>query len=557
MEGDSFLDTSIDDLLPILISKFFLSLEHIVFGVFVIVTVGILRNEGFKLYLNRLWAVFIEIPGVKDVLAMLVKRQVKAFVKETADKMGDDFIRGKKIIPIPEKGLSEEELMADLEKLKKADTDPHSGTLFAYSYHSEGDKLGVIKKFYDQFEDKLPVAPDKEKVVQAFFTAFMNENALNPLVFPSLRRFEVETVAMAADMLHGDANVVGSVTSGGTESILCAIKTYRDRARNLYPYITQPEMVAPATIHPAFMKAAGYFDVKIVTVPLTKDYQPDLAQYEMCINKNTILLLASACEYTHGIVDPVEEIADIASKYHLPLHVDACFGGFILPWVEKLGYEVPVFDFRIKAVTSMSADIHKYGLGMKGASVVLYRNSDIRKYQVFAYTKWVGGLFGSPGVTGTRPGGIMAASWAILKCMGQDGYLDMARKLMAVTNYLKREINAMEDLQVLGTPHCAAFAVGSTNPKVDVFVLADLMEGKGWKLERAQKCIHFSILPAHTIESTDRMLDDLRSCIAAAKMDPSLSGKGSAAIYGMAGKLPNTALLDEFVAQFFNEVYSL
>ena len=207
MEGDSFLDTSIDDLLPILISKFFLSLEHIVFGVFVIVTVGILRNEGFKLYLNRLWAVFIEIPGVKDVLAMLVKRQVKAFVKETADKMGDDFIRGKKIIPIPEKGkcacskarglslfyhfhfsgLSEEELMADLEKLKKADTDPHSGTLFAYSYHSEGDKLGVIKKFYDQFEDKLPVAPDKEKVVQAFFTAFMNENALNPLVFPSLR----------------------------------------------------------------------------------------------------------------------------------------------------------------------------------------------------------------------------------------------------------------------------------------------------------------------------------------------------------------------------------
>ena len=204
MDGEGILETSFDDLLPSLLSLFFLSLEHIVFGVFIIVTVGILRNEGFKLYLNRLWAVVIEIPGVKDVLAMLVKRQVKDFIKETADKMGDKFIRGKRVIPIPDKGnctcygdcpllsltfpgLTEEELMADLEKFKKADIDPNSGTLFAYSYYSEGDKLGVIKKFYDQFEDKMPVAPEKERVVQAFFTAFMSENALNPLVFPSLR----------------------------------------------------------------------------------------------------------------------------------------------------------------------------------------------------------------------------------------------------------------------------------------------------------------------------------------------------------------------------------
>ncbi|CAI7990790.1 Sphingosine-1-phosphate lyase, partial [Geodia barretti] len=201
-----------------------------------------------------------------------------------------------------------------------------------------------------------------------FYHAFLHENALNPMVFPSLARFETETVAMAAGMLHGNERVVGSVTSGGTESILMAVKTYRDRARDLWPHITQPEMVAPQTIHPAFEKAASYFNVTVVHVPLNPDLTPNMAAYEKAISTNTILLLCSAPEYCYGMVDPVPTISGLAIRHNLPLHVDACFGGFMLPWVEKLGYSLPEFDFRLPGVTSMSADIHKYGLGIKAST---------------------------------------------------------------------------------------------------------------------------------------------------------------------------------------------
>lgn len=219
---------------------------------------------------------------------------------------------------------------------------------------------------------------------------------------------------MTSWMLHGDDKSCGALTSGGTESILMAIKAYRERAKKLRPYVTKPNMIVPTTIHPAFEKAGHYFGVELIHIDLDPDMRVNVKLVEKAINRNTILLVGSAPQYCHGVVDPISELSDIALRHGLPLHVDACFGGFMLPWLEKLGYKIPTFDFRIPGVTSMSADVHKYGYSSKGASVILYRNEELRSHQYFAYGAWPGGLFGSPSLTGSRPGGMIAAAWAAL-----------------------------------------------------------------------------------------------------------------------------------------------
>ncbi|ELU10802.1 hypothetical protein CAPTEDRAFT_156221 [Capitella teleta] len=412
------------------------------------------------------------------------------------------------------------------------------------------------QKAHDLFAEKTGAGADHDQVVRLFHHAFMHENALNPAIFPSLRRFETETIAMTAAMLNGDDQVVGSLTSGGTESILMAMKTYRDRARKLFPQIKNPEMVAPITIHPAHEKAAHYFGFTIVHVPVGKDFKPDIDAYEEAITPRTIALLCSAPQYCQGIVDPIEQISEIAVRRCLPMHVDACFGGFMLPWVEKLGYPMPKFDFRVPGVTSISADIHKYGYGAKGASVVLYRNEDIRRYQIFAYSQWPGGLFGSPSMAGTRPGGNIAAAWVALKAMGQDGYMKMAKQLMETTVLLKDAINAIPGLCILGKPQMTSFSIGSNDPEMNILALADVMEETGWKMERQQlpDSLHCSIMPHHTAIA-DQLIADLTNAAKRVKGNKELAKKGTAAMYGMVGQIPDKSLIDDFIVNFFSEMY--
>lgn len=229
----------------------------------------------------------------------------------------------------------------------------------------------------------------------------------------------------------------------------------------------------------------------------------------------------------------------------------------MLPWVEKLGYDVPTFDFRVNAVTSMSADIHKYGFGLKGASVVLYRNNNIRKYQVFAYSEWPGGLFGSPGLAGTRPGANIASSWAALRSMGEDGYMRIAKQLMDTANKMKSTIGEIKGLCIIGQPHMTSFAIGSNHENMDILALADVMESQGWKMERQQSpnSLHCTILPHH-VQHADKFLTSLRQAVDTVWGNKALSKKGTAGIYGMVGKIPDKAVVDDFLVQFFTEVYT-
>jgi sphinganine-1-phosphate aldolase len=315
----------------------------------------------------------------------------------------------------------------------------------------------------------------------------------------SVSRFEVEVVSMSASMCNGDEEVAGSLTSGGTESVLMAVKSYRDRAHKLWPYIQKPNMIAAKTVHPAFNKAAHYFGVDLVLVPVGDDFRMDVAACAQAINSSTILIVASAPQYCHGVVDPIAQLGELALKRGLPLHVDACFGGFMLPWLEKIGRPVPLWDFRVPGVTSISADVHKYGYSSKGASVVLYRNRQLRSYQYFTYAEWPGGLFGSPSMSGSRPGGMIAAAWAALVGMGENGYMELARQIMSTTDQIKAGVRSIEGLYVLGEPDMTALAIGGRGG-INIIAVADALESLGgWKMERQQTppSIHMTVLPQH------------------------------------------------------------
>jgi len=528
--------------------------EHLVFALAVVLVISIWTREGADGVLSRCVRLLRTLPPVEMLIQYVLESEVRTFTSQLASTPGSG---GQVKVPLPKQGVPHADLLTEMERIKSCDADPASGKMFALVYTGADDTFRLQTKAYDMFCEQTGLDPDHESLVRAFHHAFMHENALNPIMFPSLRRFENEIVSMTASMLHGDSHVVGSLTSGGTESILMAMKAYRDRARKLFPHIKNPEMVAPITIHPAHEKAAAYFGFTIIHVPVNRDFVPCLKDYEQAITPNTITLLSSAPQYCHGVVDPIEALSSLAVKHELPLHVDACFGGFMLPWVEKLGYSIPQFDFRLPGVTSISADIHKYGYGTKGASVVLYRNEAYRRHQIFAYSQWPGGLFGSPSMSGTRPGGNIAAAWATLRALGEEGYMEMAAKLMVITKKMIDGVNLIDGLCVLGTPHMTSFAIGSCDPDVSILGVADILEEQGWKPERQQypDSLHCSITPNHLRPGlAEELIEAIREAVNKHKAKEHASN-GSAAMYGMVARIPDKSIIDDFIVEFFSEVY--
>jgi glutamate/tyrosine decarboxylase-like PLP-dependent enzyme len=391
---------------------------------------------------------------------------------------------------------------------------------------------------------------DVSSLLKDAYGEFMAENGLSPLAFPSLRRFEAEVVKICVDLFHGDDEACGSMTSGGSESVMMAVKTARDWARA--KGIAHPEMILPSTIHPVFEKAGHYFDVKIHHAPIGPDFRVDVAAVEKLINPNTALIVGSAMPYPHGVVDPITELAALAQRKGLLCHVDACLGGFILPFAKKLGRDIPPFDFEVPGVTSISADLHKYGFAAKGASVVLYKTHALRKHQFFTFSEWSGGLYISPTMTGTRPGGAIAAAWAVLHYLGEDGYLKTAKALLDTTQRLMDGICSVPGMKILGKPHGSVFAWNSD--RVDVYQLGDAMEARGWKLDRQQKppALHCMVTPAHEA-IVEPFLADLKACVASLQSGEP-APEGSAAMYGMVGTVPKETA-DSFLVDFLDGLY--
>lgn len=436
-------------------------------------------------------------------------------------------------IQFPEKGTSREELLSALHAFKSDDSDWKSGRVFSLIYNAGED----VKTFAEEA-----------------FNVFINENGLSPFAFPSLLRMETEVVSMVGSLLGGDSETVGAMTSGGTESIMMAVKAARDFARAQRPSITNPELVMPLSAHPAFNKAAHFLGLKTVIVPTDKTLRADVKAVGDAISENTVMVIGSAFSYPHGMIDPIEELAEVAAGKEVWFHVDACVGGYILPFLSKLGYPIPPFDFRIPGVSSMSADIHKYGFIPKGASTVLYRNAQLRQYQFFVYADWPGGVYGTPSVSGARPGGPVAASWAVIKYLGLEGFMCLAKTTMETTENFIEGIEAIPELYVLGKPQATVFAFGSD--VLNVYALGEKMKTFRWYIDSQHlpPCLHMTISPAHA-SIVEPFLADLRQAV---KEVASLKGEditGEAAMYGMIGSMPDRAMARDFAIQYLSDLY--
>ena len=436
------------------------------------------------------------------------------------------------ILSFPQTRKTKEEILASMRRARDHDAQWHNGRVFGLVYHIS-----------DEIDDLLKEA----------YPMFFSENGLNPTAFPSLSKFENEIIAMASNLLGGDDKVAGTMTSGGTESLLMAVKTARDYARAKRG-ITAPEIILPTTAHPALDKAGEYFNVRMIHIPVRDDFRADVEAMRRAITPNTIMLVGSAPSYPHGVVDPIRELAALAQEHGLLFHTDACVGGFMLPFVRKLGYPVPDFDLSVPGVTSISADLHKYAYAAKPASIVLYRTSELRRHQMFVSTDWPGGIYPSAGMAGSRPGGPIAAAWALLNYLGEDGYLEITDIVMRTAKVFQDGINALPDLKVLSNPEMSVFAIASDS--IDVYDLADELALRGWHLDRQHfpPSLHVTVNYVHAQVAAE-FLSDLETAVGVVNR-PGLR-KTATKFLVKAANLLTRILPEETVSNLFNKASSL
>lgn len=423
---------------------------------------------------------------------------------------------------IPPKGLSKDEILGTLQAFQQRDMDWKAGKVWCYVYHPGEEAAQVTREAY---------------------LSYLNENGLDPTVFPSLLKVETDVVRATINLLRGDSEAVGHLTSGGTESIMLAVKTARDQARAQRPELTQPEMILPRTAHAAFHKAAHYLCVKPVVVDIDpQTYQVRPEDVRAAITPNTILLVASAPNYSQGVIDPIAEIGAIAREKDILFHVDACVGGLHLSFMRKLGYDVPDFDFSVPGVTSISTDLHKYGYAAKGCSAILYRNRDIRKYQIFACTETTGYTLINPTILSSKSGGPMAGAWAVLNFLGEEGYMQIVKEVQEATARLIGGIQAIDGLRVLGAPAMCMFSF--TSDTINVYQLADEMSKRGWYLQgqfstpNTPRNLHISVNQG-TAGNVDILLEDLRECVEIVKGLPSIDSDAIRALVQAALQSPD------------------
>jgi glutamate/tyrosine decarboxylase-like PLP-dependent enzyme len=412
-------------------------------------------------------------------------------------------------------------------------------------------------RWKDGFVSGAVYSGDEEHInfLNRVYAINSQSNPLHSDLWPSTMKFEAEIVAMTAHLLgaNPDNDICGTVSSGGTESILLALKTYRDWARDRKG-IAAPEMLAPTTAHVAFDKAAQYFNIRIIRVPVGADFRADVDATRKAMTRNTIVLVGSAPSFPHGVIDPIQELSELARQHGIGFHTDACLGGFVLPWAEKVGYPVPPFDFRLPGVTSISADTHKYGYAAKGTSVILYRSKALRHYQYYAATEWPGGLYFSPTLAGSRPGALSAACWAAMVSMGERGYMEATRKILETASEIKKGVAEIPELHILGDP---LWIIAFTSKSLDIYQIMDRMTRRKWNLSGLHKpsAVHLCVTLRHTQPGVAaRFIDDLKGAVDYVKAHPD-EKSGMAPVYGMAATIPLRGMVSDLLKRYIDLLY--
>ncbi len=423
------------------------------------------------------------------------------------------------------------------------------------------DELGTMAGEEDRIADLGHVSGsiyhgghDHYAFLTEAFRLFAHANVLQRDMYPSATKLEAEIVAMTAAMLHAEV-ACGVVTFGGTESLINPMLVYRDRGR-AEKGITEPEVIIPITAHVALEKAGHLLGIKILKAPLTSEWTVDVDWVREHVTKHTVALVGSAANYAHGLIDPIEDLGRIALEHDLGLHVDGCLGGFILPWGERLGYDIPKFDFRVPGVTSISADTHKYGYALKGTSVLLYKNSELRKYQYFNFTDWPGGIYFSPGLSGSRSGGVVAATWAAMVSLGERGYLEVAKGIFETAATIRRGVEAIPELEVIGNP---TFLVAFRSPELNIYHVNDHLIARGWRLNALQlpAALHFCVTRPNTAPGVaEAFLADLYAAVDYAK-HPSRAEPKSGALYGLGGSPAGNEILNTLFTAALDAMYEV
>jgi glutamate/tyrosine decarboxylase-like PLP-dependent enzyme len=442
---------------------------------------------------------------------------------------------------IPSNGCEPEQIFEELKTIAvEEDRNWESGLISGTMYHGGKEHYTFLNRV---------------------FSLFSYVNLLQRDICPSGTKFESEIISMVANLLNGDAvkkynpedEVCGTVTSGGTESIFNGVFIHREWGRE-EKGILEPEMVVPVTIHPAFHKAAHYLGIKVISVPVDQNFEANVEAMRAKITQNTIALAGSAGNYPYGVIDPLGKLSDLALEHQIGLHVDGCLGGFILPWIEKLGYEIPPFDFRLPGVTTMSCDTHKYGYALKGTSTLLVRNHKLLRYQFFSVGDWPGGLYASPTVQGSRSGGLSAATWAAMVTMGEDGYLKAAKLIMDTADKIRDGIAGIPEIKIAGK---STFVIGMFSDQVNMYHVNDYLISKGWRMNGCQNPpgFHFCVTLRNTLPGVaEAFINDLKEGVTYAK-NPSQPFPKSGALYGLAGSVDGQAFLKQGMLDFIEATY--
>ncbi|MEY3147310.1 MAG: hypothetical protein RL688_529 [Actinomycetota bacterium] len=374
---------------------------------------------------------------------------------------------------------------------------------------------------------------DVQEVADQALAMYASTNGLNADAFPSLKKFQSEVVQMVSTWVHGGDQAAGFMTSGGTESILLAVKGARERGRR-EKGITNPNVVLPTSAHAAFEKACYYFGLETRRIAVDTEWRADVTAMSSAIDSNTVLLVGSAPQYPQGVIDPIGEIASLGLSMDINVHVDACMGGVTLPFLERLGLPITPWDFRVDGVTSISVDLHKYGYTAKGASVILHRNKKLRSYQTFVTDNWLGGFYGSSGVLGTKSGGPMAAAWAVMNYLGDDGYLRLTKAAYDACQQLADAIEQFPELQLRARPDSTLLSFGArdthdeSSPMFDIYAVADLLAQRGWYVDKQSPpaSLHCTVNAVHGAV-IDEFLIDLRWAVDEVVTNDSRGERGS------------------------------
>lgn len=476
----------------------------------------------------------------------LLRSSVELEVKKATRSIEKELIKNDASLEdfetLPLHGLSEQRVLEELNKLEDVieHTEWKDGRVSGAVYHGGKELIHLQSEAFE----KYCVA-----------------NQLHPDVFPAVRKMEAEVVSMVLNMFHAPAETAcGTTSSGGTESLLLACLSAK-----MYAYhhrgITKPEMIVPTTAHAGFDKASFYFGIKIHHVELDPiTYQVNLKKVRNFINKNTVLLVGSAPNFPHGIVDDIEGLGKLAVCYNIPLHVDCCLGSFIVAFMDKAGlHDLPPFDFRVPGVTSISCDTHKYGFAPKGSSVIMYRNTELRKYQYYVTTNWTGGLYGSPTLAGSRPGALVVGCWATMINIGEIGYIESCRSITKAAAKLKTTIRQeIPDLRILGDPKCSV--VSFTSDTINVYELSDKLAKRGWHLSALQHppALHLAVTKL-SVDTIDDLIVMLKEITKELRDDPDAkaSSDGTSALYGVAGSVKTTGVADKLIVGFLDTLYKL